>query len=100
MEMNFTLDHATLILVACFFVPFFTWRGLRAYGQGRWGKFWYCIVIDLFVLRLAYLRVSTNGGKIPIYDPSTLQFSKELGDPVAFFIFTLAPATNSYLPHE
>jgi hypothetical protein len=86
----FTLDTVTLILVVCFFVPFFTWRGQQAYVQGRLGKFWFCITLELYVLRLAYLRVSTVGGKITIYDPNVFSFSKELGDPVVFFVLTLA----------
>jgi hypothetical protein len=89
-NLSFNFEKITLILVVFFFVPWFTWRGMRAYNNARWGKFIYCLVVSLYVLRLAYLRVSTNGGTVTINDPSNLHFAQELGSPVAFFIFTLA----------
>lgn len=89
MVVNFTFDHITLLLVVFIFIPFFTWRGILAFEEGRYGKFGYCSILALFVLRLAYLRVSTNGGQVGFYDSSTLQFTKELGDPAIFFILTL-----------
>jgi hypothetical protein len=87
---DFTLDAVTLALVVIVFLPFFTWLSLKAFEQRRYGKFGYCTILSIYVLRLAYLRVSTNGGKITIYDPSVFSFSRELGDPVVFFALTLA----------
>jgi ABC-type branched-subunit amino acid transport system permease subunit len=89
MNAQFSFDTVTLILVVCGFVPFFTWRALRAFKRKRYSKFAWCIVLNLYMIRLAYLRVSTQGGKVGIYDPSVLQFTRELGDQVVFFIATL-----------
>lgn len=86
---DFTLDKLTLVIVACCFVPFFTWRAIRAFTRKRYSKFAWCIVFNLFMLRLAYLRVATQGGRVGFADPSTLQFSKELGDPLVFFFACL-----------
>lgn len=84
-----TFDKVTLIVVVCGFVPFFTWRALRAFKRKRHSKFVWCIVLNLYMIRLAYLRVSTQGGKVGIYDPTVLQFTRELGDQAVFFVATL-----------
>jgi hypothetical protein len=86
---DITFDHVTFILIICGFVPFFTWRAIRAFNRKRYSKFTWCIVLNLFMVRLSYLRVATQGGKVGFGDPAALQFSKELGDPLVFFIATL-----------
>jgi hypothetical protein len=86
---QFTWEHVVLLGVMFFFLPYMIYRALVAEKQKRYGKFLHVVVLSLYVLRLAYLRVSTGGGQTTIYDPDVLTFTRELGSTWGFVIATV-----------
>lgn len=96
-----TWEHIVLLAVLIIFLPYMIYRALLAEKQKRYGKFLHIIVLALYVLRLAYLRVSTGGGQTGIYDPDVLAFTKELGSTLGFVIATAILCVSVvYMVHD
>ena len=98
---QFTWEHAVLLAVIFLFLPYMIYRALKAEKQRRYGKFIHIIVLAMYVLRLAYLRVSTGGGQTGFYDSDVLVFTRELGSTLGFVIATsILVASVVYMVHD